>query len=98
MIYIDKLTTRKLIIDKTNLLLTFRCDPHTGHQLQLVGRSQLYLDVVSAFRVVVMATEGGGDVEGHAVVLGKDSDLVGTYFVGRVPVPRHTVRAHHHSC
>lgn len=62
--------------------------------LELVRAPLLDGDLLAVLEVQVQGGRGAGHVEGHAVELGQDGELVRAYLVGRVPVADDAVGAH----
>lgn len=78
--------------------VTWGSDGHSVDAGELLWGAHLDDDVPAALQAQVARRAGRRHVEGDAVVLGGDGQLVGAHFVGRVAVGDHAVSAHHHGC
>lgn len=74
--------------------LTGGCNPDPVDICQLLPWALLNDDLLSCLQTEVTRGAGGSHVEGDAMVLGSDGQLVGAHLVGRVTVGNHSVGSH----
>lgn len=78
--------------------VTWGGDGDSVYAGELLWGAHLDDDVPAALKAQVARRAGRRHVEGDAVVLGGNGQLVGAHFVGRVAVGNHSVGAHHDGC